>query len=104
MTCTYLLAYTAGVESLLKALADPTRIAILDELTEQDGQTLFELCQRLLMSHQIVSTRQAISQHLALLEAADLVIVRRRGRYKFHYINTAPLSAIQQRWASKEKE
>lgn len=92
------------MDALFKALADPTRRKILDELAERDGQTLFELCQRLLMRHQITSTRQAISQHLALLEAADLVTVKRQGRYKFHYINTAPLIAIQQRWVDKNKE
>lgn len=92
------------MDALFKALADSTRRTILDELTEQDGQTLFELCQRLVMRHQIESTRQAISQHLALLEAADLVIVKRQGRYKFHYINTAPLNAILQRWLDKNKE
>ena len=92
------------MEQLFKALADRTRRKILDELAEQDGQTLFELCQRLLMRHQITSSRQAISQHLDLLEAANLVIVKRQGRYKFHYINTEPLKAIQQRWLGKDKD
>ena len=91
-----------GMDSLFKALADSTRRKILDELSERDGQTLFELCQRLLMRHKITSSRQAISQHLDLLEAAHLVIVKRQGRYKFHYINTAPLRAIQQRWVDKD--
>lgn len=86
------------MELLFKALADPTRIAILDALSDQDGQTLFELCQRLLLQYKVQSSRQAISQHLALLEEADLVQVRREGRYKFHYINTKPLKVIQQRW------
>jgi len=92
------------MELLFKALADPTRRKILDELSENNGQTLFELCSRLLMRHRVASTRQAISQHLALLEAAKLVTVKREGRYKFHYINTSPLSAIQQRWMDKNKE
>lgn len=92
------------MEVLFKALADPTRRLILDELTERDGQTLFELCSRLLMRHKVASTRQAISQHLAILEAARLVKVKRQGRYKFHYINPAPLSAIYKRWAGKTKE
>ena len=92
------------MDLLFKALADPTRRTILDELVSRDGQTLFELCSRLLMLHQIASTRQAISQHLAILEAANLVTVKRQGRYKFHYINTLPLSAIQQRWGEKKKE
>lgn len=92
------------MDLLFKALADPTRRTILDELVSHDGQTLFELCSRLLLRHQIASTRQAISQHLAILEAASLVTVKRQGRYKFHYINTEPLSAIQQRWGAKKKE
>ena len=90
------------VEKLFKALADPTRIAILDALSDQDGQTLFELCQRLLLQYKVVSSRQAISQHLSLLEDAKLVQVRREGRYKFHYINTEPLNTVQRRW-NKEK-
>lgn len=92
------------MELLFKALADSTRRKILDELSANNGQTLFELCQRLLIRHKIASTRQAISQHLALLEAANLVTVKRVGRYKFHYINTAPLSAVQGRWVDKDKE
>jgi DNA-binding transcriptional ArsR family regulator len=92
------------MDLLFKALADSTRRTILDELAERDGQTLFELCSRLLLRHHIASTRQAISQHLALLEAANLVTVKRQGRYKFHYINTSPLHAIQERWGEKKKE
>lgn len=83
---------------VFKALADPTRRRILDELTERDGQTLFELCARLTMKHQLTSSRQAISQHLDLLEAAGLVEVRRQGRYKFHHLNTQPLEQILTRW------
>ena len=80
------------------ALADSTRRAILDELTERDGQTLFEICARLTMKHGLGSTRQAISQHLDVLEAAGLVSTRREGRYKFHYLHTAPLKQIAERW------
>ena len=83
---------------MFKALADPTRRTILDELTDRDGQTLFELCARLLMKHGIDSTRQAISQHLEVLEAAGLVRVKREGRYKFHYLDSAPLKQITERW------
>lgn len=83
---------------VFKALADPTRRAILDELTERDGQTLFELCTRLTMKHAVTSSRQAISQHLDVLEGAGLVTTRRDGRYKFHFIDTRPLRAITQRW------
>lgn len=90
------------MDLLFKALADSTRRNILDELSKHDGQTLFELCQRLLFEHKVESSRQAISQHLDVLEAADLIRVERKGRYKFHYINTEPLKAIQQRWSGKE--
>jgi DNA-binding transcriptional ArsR family regulator len=86
---------------VFKALADPTRRTILDELTERDGQTLFELCSRLLVKHGIDSTRQAISQHLDVLEAAGLVRVKRDGRYKFHHLDTAPLRGITERWPTR---
>ena len=85
-------------DSLFKALADPTRRAILDELTDKDGQTLFEICARLSMKHGLGSSRQAISQHLAVLEEAGLVISRRDGRYKFHHLDTSPLRSIVERW------
>ena len=83
---------------VFKALADPTRRTILDELTERDGQSLFELCSRLAMRHGSTSTRQAISQHLAVLEAAGLVRSRRHGRTKIHHLDTEPLRAIAERW------
>jgi DNA-binding transcriptional ArsR family regulator len=85
-------------DDLFKALADPTRRTILDELTEKSGQTLFEICSRLSMKRQLGISRQAVSQHLALLEAAGLVEIRREGRYKFHDLNTAPLRQIAERW------
>ena len=86
---------------VFKALADPTRRTILDELTDRNGQTLFEICSRLATKHQLGSSRQAISQHLDVLEAAGLVETSREGRYKFHYINTRPLEPIVQRWLRK---
>lgn len=89
---------------VFKALADPTRRAILDELTDRDGQTLFELCSRLAAKHGMGSTRQAISQHVDVLETAGLVRTRREGRYKFHHLDTAPLRQITQRWAIPEHE
>ena len=85
-------------DALFKALADPTRRAILDELTDKDGQTLFEICARLSMKHGLSSSRQAISQHLAVLEEAGLVSSRRDGRYKFHHLDTTPLRSIIERW------
>ena len=84
--------------TLYKALADETRRVILDELTERDGQSLFELCARLTMRHSITSSRQAISQHLAVLEAAGLVTTRREGRTKLHHLDTTPLRNITDRW------
>ena len=84
---------------MFKALADPTRRLILDELTDRDGQTLFEICSRLIMKHGIGSTRQAVSQHLDVLEGAGLVRTRREGRYKFHDLDTTPLREITERWA-----
>jgi DNA-binding transcriptional ArsR family regulator len=89
-------------EELFKALGDGTRRTILDELTDKDGQTLFEICSRLTMKHGLTSSRQAISQHLAVLEAAGLVHTRRDGRYKFHHIDTGPLRAIVERWPLPE--
>jgi DNA-binding transcriptional ArsR family regulator len=90
-----------GVADVYAALSDPTRRAILDELTDRDGQTLFELCSRLSMKHGLGSTRQAISQHLDVLEQAGLVKTKREGRYKFHYLDTSPLTEIVKRWSIK---
>jgi DNA-binding transcriptional ArsR family regulator len=87
-----------AVSDVYRALADPTRRQILDELTERDGQTLFEICARLATRHGSASTRQAISQHLAVLEDAGLVRTRREGRYKFHHIDVGPLGAVVVRW------
>ena len=83
---------------VFRALADPTRRTILDELAERDGQTLFEICSRLTMKYGISSSRQAISQHLDVLESAGLVRTRRQGRYKFHDLDTKPLETIVERW------
>jgi DNA-binding transcriptional ArsR family regulator len=85
-------------EDVFKALADPTRRRILDELVERDGQTLFEICARLVTKHGLGLSRQGVSQHLAVLESAGLVHTRRQGRYKFHDLNTEPLERIATRW------
>lgn len=87
---------------LFAALADGTRRAILDELVARDGQTLFELCARLAMAHGLTSSRQAVSQHVDLLERAGLVHRRREGRYTFHHVDTAPLRSIVDRWPVPE--
>jgi DNA-binding transcriptional ArsR family regulator len=100
-----MLAYSGRVVGdVFKALADPTRRVILDELQDRDGQTLFELCSRLTTKHGLGSSRQAISQHLDVLEAAGLVTTRREGRYKFHHIDTAPLRQILERWSIAREE
>jgi DNA-binding transcriptional ArsR family regulator len=87
---------------VFKALADPTRRKILDELAERGGQTLFEICSRLTMKYQLGSSRQAISQHLEVLIGAGLVTSHREGRYKFHYIDTGPLQRLTDRWRNRE--
>lgn len=88
---------------VFEALAAPARRAILDELHERDGQALYELCTRLSMKHRLEMSRQAISQHLDILEAVGLVRTRREGRYKFHHIDTRPLRTIADRWAAVDE-
>ena len=80
---------------MFRALADPTRRLLLDRLHERNGQTLGELCQHLGM------TRQSATQHLGVLEAANLVATVRRGREKLHYLNPVPLQEIEERWIDK---
>jgi DNA-binding transcriptional ArsR family regulator len=89
------------MSDVFEALAAPARRAILDELHSKDGQTLFELCSRLTMKHGLGLSRQAISQHLDVLESAGLVITKREGRYKFHYLDTRPLASISERWPTR---
>jgi uncharacterized protein YndB with AHSA1/START domain/DNA-binding transcriptional ArsR family regulator len=83
------------MDKVFKALADRTRRRLLDRLHEHNGQTLGELCERLEMS------RQAATQHLALLEAANLISTVWRGRTKLHYLNPVPLHTVQERWIDK---
>ena len=80
---------------VFKALGDPTRRKLLDLLSERNGQTLGQLCEHLQM------TRQSATQHLGLLEAANLVTSVKRGREKLHYINPVPLHDIYERWVRK---
>jgi len=80
---------------LFKTLADPSRRKLLDLLHAHDGRTLNELCEHLDM------TRQGVSQHLELLEAANLVATMRRGREKLHFLNPVPLQQIYDRWIAK---
>ena len=83
------------MDKVFKALADETRRRLLDRLHEHSGQTLGELCEHIDM------TRQSVTQHLAVLEAANLVSTVRRGREKLHYLNPVPLHEIQERWIDK---
>jgi DNA-binding transcriptional ArsR family regulator len=83
------------MDAVFKALADASRRELLDRLRAENGQTLNELCARLAM------TRQAVSKHLAILEAANLVATVRRGREKLHYLNPVPIHEIGERWIGK---
>lgn len=102
LTCKLWLAYYRGMSDVYEALASPVRRTILDELQERGGQTLFEICARLAMKHELGMSRQAISQHLDVLEAAGLVTTRREGRCKYHHIDTRPLRVIVERWPVPE--
>ena len=85
-------------DAVFAALADPTRRRLLDRLREASGQTLSELCEGLQMS------RQAVTKHLGILEAANLVATRRQGREKLHYLNPVPIQDIAERWIAKFQE
>src|SRR5256885_1958793 len=86
------------MDAVFKALADPTRRSLLDELFRQDGQTLSALERRLPM------TRFGVMKHLRLLEEANLVTTRRRGREKLHFLNPVPIRLVHDRWVSKYAE
>ena len=87
--------YHLAMDKVFKALADETRRQLLDRLHADNGQTLGQLCEHLAM------TRQAVTKHLLLLEAANLVVVVWRGREKLHYLNPVPLHEISERWIGK---
>jgi DNA-binding transcriptional ArsR family regulator len=93
-----MVTYTAAMDEVFKALADPTRRALLDLLFDQDGQTLTALERRLPMS------RFGVMKHLRVLEEANLVVTRRRGREKLHFLNPVPIRLIHDRWVSKYAE
>jgi DNA-binding transcriptional ArsR family regulator len=86
------------IDDVFKALADPTRRLLLDELFEEDGQTLSALEQRLPMS------RFGVAKHLKVLEGAGLVTTRKRGREKLHFLNPVPIREVHDRWVSKYAE
>ena len=89
------MAERPDIDLLFKALADPSRRMLLDLLHAHDGRTLNDLCEHLDMS------RQGVTQHLDLLEAANLVATVRRGREKLHFLNPVPLQEIYERWIAK---
>jgi DNA-binding transcriptional ArsR family regulator len=84
-----------SLDLVFKALADPSRRALLDRLHARNGQTLAELCEEMEMS------RQAVTKHLDILEAANLVATIKRGREKAHYLNPVPINEIAERWIGK---
>ena len=84
-----------SMDAVFKALADPTRRRLLDRLRARNGQSLSELCEHAVM------TRQAVTKHLAILEAANLVATEKRGREKLHYLNPVPINEIADRWIGK---
>jgi len=86
------------VDDVFRALADPTRRILIDELAERDDQTLFELCTRLIMRHGLEVSRQAVAKHLDVLERAGLVETRRDGRFRRHTLNREPLRVAWQGW------
>ena len=94
-TVAYYVRVGADPDKVFKALADPGRRRLLDRLFADNGQTLGQLCEHLAM------TRQAVAKHLAVLEAASLVVTRWRGREKWHYLNPVPIQEIADRWIGK---
>jgi DNA-binding transcriptional ArsR family regulator len=99
LICDQIVTYHRSVErgsEVFRALADPTRRALLDGLFSRDGQTLNELCQ-----HFPEMTRFGVMKHLSVLAEADLVITARQGRTKRHYLNPVPIEQVANRWISK---
>jgi DNA-binding transcriptional ArsR family regulator len=93
-----MVTYVARVDAIFRALADPTRRALLDELFREDGQTLSAL------EAQCAISRFGVMKHLKLLEEAGLVVSRRRGREKLHFLNPVPIRLVHDRWVSKYAE
>ena len=101
MTCDHTVTYSDGVNDddlVFKALADPTRRVLLDRLFERDGRTLTEL------ESQLDMTRFGVMKHLRLLEEAGLVVSRKAGRNRLHYLNPVPIRLIHDRWIDKYTE
>src|SRR6185312_10310185 len=93
-----MVTYRRGMDTVFRALADPTRRSLLDELYREDGQTLTALEERFAM------TRYGVMKHLKQLEEAGLVVTRRRGREKLHFLNPVPIRLVHDRWVSKYAE
>jgi DNA-binding transcriptional ArsR family regulator len=93
-----MVTYTRDMDAVFKALADPTRRQLLDELFARDGQTLTEL------ESQMPMTRFGVMKHLKVLEEANLVTTKRRGREKLHFLNPVPIRLVHDRWVSKYAE
>ena len=102
MTCDHLVTYSLTVgdddDLVFRALADPTRRLLLDQLFERDGRTLTEL------ESQLEMTRFGVMKHLRVLEGASLVVSRKVGREKLHYLNPVPIRLIHDRWIDKYTE
>src|SRR5688572_6271424 len=98
LTCDQKVTYSSPVDAVFKALADPSRRRLLDALFKKDGQTLSALEARLPM------TRFGVMKHLKVLEEAHLVVTRRRGREKLHFLNAVPIRLVHDRWVSKYAE
>lgn len=100
MTCDHIVTHRTSMDedAVFRALADPTRRMLLDRLFEREGRTLTELTKKLEM------TRFGVMKHLRVLESADLVITRRSGREKLHFLNPVPIHAIHERWIDKYSE
>ena len=100
LTCDLLVTYHLGMDDdlVFKALADPTRRLLLDRLFERDGRTLTEL------EAQLDMTRFGVMKHLKVLEQAGLVVSRKRGREKLHFLNPVPIRLIHDRWIDKYRE
>src|ERR1700694_38846 len=93
-----MVTYSGAMDEVFRALADPTRRSLLDELFREDGQTLSALEERFSM------TRFGVMKHLKQLEEAGLVVTKRRGREKLHFLNPVPIRLVHDRWVSKYAE
>jgi DNA-binding transcriptional ArsR family regulator len=86
---------------IFRALADPTRRIIIDDLNQKDGQSLYEICTRLSQIHNAHMARQSITKHLGVLEAAGILRVEWKGRTKVHFLDVEPIQRIGHTWLNK---